>query len=447
MLGRFEEVRRLRPVDLLREGAASPARAPAVPCLAVSSTAVDGEARVGWRAADGSLAAHLDADGVRLAVQVQGSPTARAHHSRRHGRPASTPEALALTLTGPHLVAWTREAGGWRVRARVDLATDHDLDVHREDWLASLRPDAERHGLFGQVGLRDLRLVTQPDGTAYRAPDLPADHVLLTATSAGPGAFSSAHCSVWALDTVALELTHRADLFFRRPGAVTGTPGVFGDHAVHLLREGDGWMVATSTWGDFDRRRPDASVGVGLGRSSADLTRGVHVLDAEPWRLPTTGLTSVGVWDPHLVLDGDRWLVGYVSASRFFRFHPVLAEGPSLDALRLRAAASRRTATEGTTLHRDPRSGDGWLVLASDGRDGRRGQRERYPVLDLDLDEIGALDAPYPTNIPWPTLVPSPTGPLLVGFDATPYGGPLVGYGSHGDVVLARQVSPAPTAG
>lgn len=438
MFGRFEEVGRLRPVELLRE--VDPA--PAVPCLAVSSATTRGTARVGWRAEGTLLAAHLDDAGVRLEVRVAGEREARVHRSRRHGRAATAPAALALTLTGPHLVAWTRERDRWHVRARVDLVDDHGADPHDEAWLGSLVPEGDRHGLFGQVGLRDLRLVTEADGSAYAAPDLPDDHVLLSATSAGPGAFSSAHCSVWSLDTVRLELTHRADLFFRRPSAAHGAAGVFGDHAVHLVRDGDGWLVATSTWGDFDRWRPGASVGVGLARSTADLTRGVHVLGAEPWPLPTTGLTSVGVWDPHLVRDGDRWLVGYVSASRFFRFHPVLAEGRTLDALRLRAAEPRRTATEGTTLHRDPRGDGGWLVLASDGRDGRRGQRERYPVFDLDLDEISALDAPYPTNIPWPTLVPSPTGLLLVGFDATPYGGPVVGYGSHGDVVISRQTAP-----
>jgi hypothetical protein len=70
-------------------------------------------------------------------------------------------------------------------------------------------------------------------------------------------------------------------------------------------------------------------------------------------------------------------------------------------------------------------------VLASDKR------RRVYPVLDLDLREIGTLDAAYPTNIPWPTLV----GDLLVGFNGQPYGGRLLGYGSHGEVVIQRAIS------
>jgi hypothetical protein len=146
----------------------------------------------------------------------------------------------------------------------------------------------------------------------------------------------------------------------------------------------------------------------------------------------------VGTWDPHLVRSDGRWLVGFVSARKFFDFHPALAEGETLDDLRLLAAATDRRATEGTTLLQlDGR----WVVLASDGRDGRRGQRERFPVLDTALREIGTLDAPYPTNLPWPTLARDDSdggGWLMVAFNGRPEGGRLVGYGSHGDVVLMR---------
>ena len=57
-----------------------------------------------------------------------------------------------------------------------------------------------------------------------------------------------------------LALEHLSDLFFRRPDA----PGAYGDHATHLVRDGDRWLVATSTWGDFDRSRPGAGVAVTL---------------------------------------------------------------------------------------------------------------------------------------------------------------------------------------
>ena len=247
--------------------------------------------------------------------------------------------------------------------------------------------------------------------------------MVLSATSAGPGFFDTAHTSLWELDPSTLGLRHLSDLFFRRPDR----PGAYGDHATHLLREGDHWLVATSTWGDFHSRH--RVVGVTLARTDADLLQGVHLLDTEPLRLPVDGLRSVGAWDPHLVRTEEGWLVGFVSATKFFRFHPALAGGPTLDALTLRGAATGLVEAEGTTL---AHLGGAWRVLASDKR-GRR-----YPVYDLEMRETGTLAAPYPTNIPWPTLVPDGESWLLVTFDGTPYGGRVCGYGTHGEVVFAR---------
>jgi hypothetical protein len=153
----------------------------------------------------------------------------------------------------------------------------------------------------------------------------------------------------------------------------------------------------------------------------------VYVIDSRPLALPTESFRTVGVGDAHMVRTDDGWLVGYVSATKYFSFHPALAAGATLDALTLRAVATDHRQTEGTTI--TPVDGQ-WRVLASDKR------RRSYPVLDLDLRDVGTLDAAYPTNIPWPTLV----GDLLVGFNGQEYGGRLVGYGSHGEVVLQRAV-------
>ena len=321
--------------------------------------------------------------------------------------------------------------------ARARFALTDRIDSRDEGWLAALSGSAVgaedvQHGELGQVGLRDLRVVTSAEGEPVRDGDL----VLLTATHAGPGFFDTAHTGVWALDPEALTLTHRGTLFFRR----ADRPGVYGDNATHLVRDGDSWLVATSTWGSFDRAHQGARVEVVLARSDADLTRGTHVLDTTPLALPTDGLRSVGVWDPHLLRVGGEWRVAYVSARKFFAFHPVVATGPALDDLTLRAAATGRRATEGVTWHHD---GDDWRVLASDGRDSPRRLRGRYPVLDQDLREVGALDAPYPTNLPWPTLVPYGDRRLMVAFNGRPALGPLAGYGTHGDVVLMRSASEA----
>jgi len=408
VLPSFEVVARRRPVRLLVPDTSLPGAV--APYVTVEGPA---SAELTLASGDVTLAATYD-DTVTLHVTTGGRTT--SHRSRRSGRPEADVEAVALTLTGPQVTAFTREAGRWVARSRYDLTDRHD--VHDEHWLSGLTASHDS-GRFGQLGLRDLRLVSHADGT----PVLDGDRLLLTASSAGPGGFPTGHASVWVLDPETYELEHRADLFLRRDGRV------FGDHAVHLVRDGGRWLLAASTWGDFDRK--ERPVGVTLSESTADLTSGVHVLDGLPLALPTTGFRSVGVWDPHLVRTAEGWMVGYVSATRYFRFHPVLAVGADLDSLELAAVATGHRETEGTTI---VRLDEGWRVLASDRH------RRAFPVLDLDLHEVGTLDAAYPTNIPWPTLA----GDLLIGFNGTRYGGRLVGYGSHGDVVIQRGISPSP---
>lgn len=445
MLPRLKIVRRLRPVDLvtatpaLEVAAEEPFGIHPLPRRAPYAAAI---VDVGGR---GSLAFHLPGwrlactwDGARVSLQLTHGRGTEQVRSRRHGRARARPTRLGLTLTGSQLTALTEEDGVWVARARVDLRDR--LDTRDAALLAQLRVEG-RHGRlvaggFGQLGLRDIRLVTTAEGE----PLTEGSRVWLSATSAGPGFFDTGHTSIWRLDLAGLDparpmhpasptLEHTADLYFRRPDK----PGVFGDHATHVVRDGDRWLVATSTWGDFTRAR---GVRATIAETSADVLDGEHVLDTRELPLPTDGFTSVGVWDPHLLRHRDTWHVGYVSARRFFRFHPVVASGPTLSDLRLRAAATARVATEGTTLLEV----DGeLLVLASDGRDGRRGERERFPVFDLDLAPCGALDAPYPSNLPWPTLLRHDGRWWLVAFNGRPAGGPLPGYGTHGDVVLMRE--------
>jgi hypothetical protein len=51
---------------------------------------------------------------------------------------------------------------------------------------------------------------------------------------------------------------------------------------------------------------------------------------------------------------------------------------------------------------------------------------------------VGTIAAPYPqpTNLPWPTLVQTDSGWLMTTFNGRPRGGRLLGYGTHGDVVV-----------
>ena len=279
----FEVVARRRPVGVVQPGTVLPG----APCAGVERTLEHpaADAVVGLTSGGTSLRAHRERGRVRLEVEHDGLTT--EHRSRRLGR-VDRCDALALALTGDRVTALTREAGRWTARAVLDLGdrVPAGPDVHDEAWLADLRPvdGTDASGCFGQLGLRDPRVVSHADGT----PVTDGGRLLLTATSAGPGGFRTGHSSVWSLDPVTLDLAHRADLFFRRTRP-DGRPGVLGDHATHLVRDGDAWLVATSTWGDFDQVR-NPRVGVVVARTGTDLLSGSHVLDTEPLALPTLKL-------------------------------------------------------------------------------------------------------------------------------------------------------------
>lgn len=458
MLPRFEVVHRARPVRLVaheREaGFVAPFAAVEVELLGPE---IAGRVEAGFTGPAGLRLLGWYDGGRRLTgLDVTDASGRTTHHrSRRHGRPDTAPGALATTLTGSWLTVLTRSDGAWTARGRVDLtdrldsencwlgpdpgASDTsgassflDLELAATTGWQSRGPDAAsplgevRSGTFGQLGLRDCHFVTHADGRPYQLDGL----LFLTMTQSGPGFFTAAHTGVWSYDPGTHALEHRADLFFRRDGCVRG------DHAAHLVRHEERWLVATSTWGDFD----GTSVGITLAESEADLLQGEHVLEGTRLELPVGDLPQrcVGVWDPHLALVDGHWHIAFVAARKFFSFHPALARARQpgrLDGFEMLGAAPDRTSTEGTVMV--PVDG-AWRVLASDGRDNARGVPSGFPVFDLRMRQVGTLDVPYPTNLPWPNVVEWDGGWLMVTFDGTPYGGALPGYGTHGDVVVMR---------
>jgi hypothetical protein len=97
------------------------------------------------------------------------------------------------------------------------------------------------------------------------------------------------------------------------------------------------------------------------------------------------------------------------------------------------AADPSRRQTEGTVLQK---VGGRWYLLASDAAE------RKYRAYDLAMTPAGFLRAPYGTNIPHPQVVPIPekgrTAYLLITFDGTSFHEEVLGYGTHGDVIVMR---------
>ena len=338
---------------------------------------------------------------------------------------------LAVAVCENQVTVLADTGRGWRplltertrVARLVDLRRPEVLASHRYAWGVrggSGSFTAVRAGLFGMTGLRDLHLVQDADGTPY----VRDGRTYLTATCAGLGFFAQAHWGVFTVDLAEpTRLEQVAHLFTARGGLVLG------DHAGQVVRDGERWQVATSSWGDF------AYEGVHVRHlaTTDDVLHGVHVLETEPTPLPT----RVGSWDPGMTRIDGRWYIGFVESpsQEPFDFHPALAVGPvggdgPWDRLELAGAATDLHQCEGPILTEV----DGeWWLLASDGA-GRA-----YPVFDLQVQRRGRLDAPYGTNLPHPQLVELPDGGrLLLTFDGSQYAPRVMGYGGHGDVLVMR---------
>jgi hypothetical protein len=283
-----------------------------------------------------------------------------------------------------------------------------------------------RAGYFGQAGIRDLHVISHSDGRPY----IRNGKLYLTATQAGLSFFQAAHWGVWTLDLdEPYQVEPVAALFFERDGLVLG------DHAGQIVADDHdgGFHVAVSSWGDFAFK----GMHVRYCRTFNNILSGVHVLKSARMSLPT----DVSAWDPSMVRIGGRWYVGFVESpyqdpTRGFNFHPALARsdrGGSLNRLSKVGADLSRDQTEGTILQK---VGGRWYLLASDGVD------RQYRVYDLSMKLLGFLKAPYGSNIPHPQVVPisnrGQTTYLLITFEGTQYHEELLGYGTHGDLIVMR---------
>jgi hypothetical protein len=413
-------------------------RSPAAPFAAVELEVSDGSGIVvaGLGSDDGDrVVATYNPSGRTAAIEVRAEGTTRVVRRATVDLPGSFTLGFAVCENQVTVLARPDGASDWKplltertkVADLVDLRVPERLERFRYTW--GVRTGTAvlgdvRAGLFGMTGLRDPHLVQHADGRPY----VRDGKVYLTWTCAGLGFFQQAHWGVFTLDLADLtRLEQVSQLFSHRDGLLVG------DHAGQLVRDGDQWLVATSSWGDFDFQ----GVHVRHLTTTDDLLTGVHLLETRATDLPT----DVSSWDPGFTRadastgleGGDGWLLGFVESPSQdpFDFHPALArtdaESP-WEGLTKVGAADDLHQCEGPILARVE---DRLWFLASDG-DARH-----YPVFDLRMRRVGRLDAPYPTNIPHPQLLQLDEDRwIMISFDGTQYAEDTMGYGGHGDVVI-----------
>ncbi|XAS66685.1 hypothetical protein V3C33_14510 [Micrococcaceae bacterium Sec5.7] len=330
---------------------------------------------------------------------------------------------VAVTVTENVVTLWEQSKGHWDAFLTHRLDPESEVDLPAAAGTGHLRavavgsPASVSVGYFGHTGLRDPQLVKHMDGSNYMIDG----RLLATMTCAGPGPFQTAHWGVFSIDPDnPCDMVQVGHLFFERDGRILG------DHAGQIVIEDDGSaIVVVSSWGDFDE-----NVHIRHLRTDTEILSGVHVLSSEPLALPT----AFNTWDPTLQHHEGRWWLGFVECQAFsprFDFRPALAraqEGASYNSEYDYVGADLlHHQTEGTIL---TQLGTELRLLASDG------DAKDYPVYDLQMNRIAQIRAPYESNIPHPLLIDRPETTWMITFDGTPVSPEILGYGTHGDILI-----------
>jgi len=410
-------------------------QSPAAPFAAVELDVEEMPLRgiaAGLVTADGDHVVVAYDPGRRITIEVRRG--GRTHVVKRRRADLVAPFRLGFVLCENQVTGVADTGAGWQPLVTMRDKVADLVDLRDPATLArytfgygprrageTARLGRARAGAFGYTGLRDPHLVQHPDGRPY----LRDGRAYLTFTCAGMGFFQQAHWGVFTLDLAdPTSVKQVSQLYFARDGLVLG------DHAGQLIVDDDtgATIVGVSTWGDFDYE----GIHVRHLTTEEDLLSGVHVLESQELTLPT----EVGTWDPSFTRIDDRWHVAFVESpsQNPFDFHPALAVGApggSYDSgLEMVGSDESVRECEGPIIQR--LEGE-WYVLASNK------DSQEYPVYDLSMRRVGMLDAPYVTNIPHPQILNLPQGaPMLVTFDGTPFGEKVLGYGTHGDVVIMR---------
>ncbi|GAA1186182.1 hypothetical protein GCM10009654_49700 [Streptomyces hebeiensis] len=414
--------------------------------LDVRELAARGSVTAGLAAADGDgVRARYDAAGV-VSVELVRSGAVRTVTSAEVRLAA--PFRFAFVVTA-NAVGVFSEGGGHHTGTAFPwqpLLTDQgklaDLqDLHRPARLNRLRyafgADGARlaraqAGPFGQLGLRDVSLVRNADGTPYVREGL----LHFTATSSGVGYAHQAHTGVWRLDPEHPERMEQVGShFFSYENLLVG------NHGGQLVRDADrDRFIALACGGNL----PTPGVTVRHGTGGDELLHGVRLIKARRLELPFAN----AAWDPALRLIDGRWHYAYANVTDFqpsLRFRPVLAAAAAGGDYDERIKVLRRDTSwpnnhEGCRLQR---FGDRWYLLTSDA------ESRQYLVHDMAMRPRRPLDAPYPLGTPFPEVFPlaGPGGTekwLMVTSDERGYeeasSHPLLGYGVHGDVIVMRAV-------
>jgi hypothetical protein len=346
---------------------------------------------------------------------------------------------VALSIVGTSAVAWLDTGNGWSAITMSDLSPYFDPRIigNLVGWTAGFNLangggnstwsyQDLTIGRFGGVGIRDLTVVTNEDGSPY----VNGTQVQLSATIPDPT--GSGSTGVITLDLSTGNTTLNSVIMVSRSGKI------YGDVSAHIIRYPNGnRRMIIGTWGNGFGGSIQTIYGL---FTSGDILTGSNVVSGmTQLNLPQTG-SNPGAYDAMMVYDSanSRWLIGYaITTNTTFAGSPFYAAlAYSTDLINWIAIGSDPTHTgyEGAKLVYN--SGQYHVIVG-----GPAGASTSSRIYNQNMIFEGSLAFTFSggsTTQPHPMLFPVANKQYLVTFDNTQYNSDSFTWGRL-EVALAQR--------
>lgn len=365
---------------------------------------------------------------VRVQIKIGGTNTFLGSITQAWG----TSFKLAMSMIGNSICVWADTGSGWVFKVGQDVTTQYNFQTTGN--LTGWKPAFTlangggtsvwefsnfKFGRFGAVGIRDMTLVTNEDGSPYFPS---SDKVLFSATAVDPRGIG--YAGVFELDLTARTIAQKSVIMVQRSGKT------YGDLSPHIIYYANGnRRMVIGTWGN------------GFGGSiqtlhqlftTGDILTGTNLVTMTGITLPGQSGANPGAYDAMAVYDAAnaRWLIAYTLVDNTnFSGNPFYAAAcytTDWSSFTLIAKDSTHNGYEGTKLIP---VGGAYFIAAG----GPAGSGNSSRVYDASMNYLGPLNAVFHGGAdtqPHPMAFPYGDKMLMLTFDNTKYGSGAFTWGN-----------------
>ncbi|HEX3682206.1 MAG TPA: hypothetical protein VHU83_06655 [Bryobacteraceae bacterium] len=340
--------------------------------------------------ANNFLWASLDRKGGNLRIQIKIAGTSTYLASVAWSVP-NAPYQLGLSLVSNSACVWANTGSGWVYVTGADASSYYDFRTvgNLTGWAPGFTVASQLastwvysnflFGSYGTVGLRDITLVTNQDGTPYAQGSV----FTFTATAADPRA--AAYCTVFQYNVTTSALAQTGVIFVNRAGKI------YNDGAAHIIYYSNGARRLTiSSWGN---PYPPGPIFVASALINSEILTGAVVVSGltQLSLAGTAGASSV--YDPFLINDGTKWIMAYTVSQTLTPGYPVAAYSYDLVTWTMIGQDTASVGYEGTKII----NYNGTYYLTCNGPYGAGANVPRVYLLES-MQYVGTLNITIPAQ-------------------------------------------------